>query len=243
MVFQPRALPSQKRKPQLRQTMFKRATALLAGLVVAGFCARSEAAATLTLYDGVSPLVSITDDGPGDLISGAGIIYVQTNIGVWYLSISSAVTKPVFGSATDPVMDLIIQANSSAAGTLRFTFSDNGFGPAAGTLHAIMDGHVISGAGVGVTYNVFGDPANVVGATTVPVTSIATTLPTTATANGTLALGAPYSLTQIITFTTTGATGFSADGSFNVVPEPSALALAGVGLGVLALRNFRRRQA
>jgi hypothetical protein len=224
--------------------MLKGAKILLAclSLAVGGYCGQANAAATLTLYDGVNPLIVVTDNGPGDSILSPGIVYVQTNIGVWYLSISSAVTKPVFGSATSPVMDLIIQANSSAAGSLTFTFSDNGFGPASGTLNATVDGHTVSGAPTAVAYDVWGDPANVVGATTVHIAGIGpVALPASVTGSGSLSLPAPYSLTQVLTFTTTGATGLSADASFNVVPEPGVLALGLLGIGLWAARKLQAK--
>lgn len=209
-----------------------------AWLVMAGV-GSVNAAATLSLYDGVNPLISVADNGPEDMFGSSGMIYVQTNVGVWYLSISSAVTKPVFGSATEPVMDLVIQANSTAAGTLRFIFSDNGFGPASGTLSATVDGHVIYGAATTMNCDVFGDPANVVGAHTVHIASTgAFPLPGVATASGLVALPAPYSLTQDVLFNASGPTSFSANASFQVIPEPTVTALAVLGLAAAAIRRL-----
>jgi len=225
--------------------MIKGAKILLAGLLVAGFYSRAHAAATVTIFDGVNPLISVTDNGPGDTMAATGAVYVRTNVGVWYLSISSAITKPLFGSATQPVMDLLVQANSSAAGSLTFTFSDNGFGPATGTLTAKADGHLVDGgAPANLAYDVYGDPANVVGATTVHIAGIPTSpMPVFAQDSGLLLLGAPFSLTQVITFTAGGATGFSADGSFafTAVPEPGLIGLGCLGLVVGGVRFFRRK--
>ena len=217
---------------------------LFACAILTSFTNRVNAAATLTLYDGVNPLITVVDNGPGDMFSAVGAILVETNVGVWNLSISSAITKPLFGSATAPVMDLGVTATSTAAGSLRFVFSDNGFGPASGTLVAIVDGQ-INGAPGTVTYDVYGDPANVVGATTVHIASIGTTpLPTTATGSGPLALPAPYSLTQVETFVASGPTAINADASFSVVvPEPGILALGTLGVAVFALGRSRRKQA
>src|ERR1035438_10013309 len=156
--------------------------ALLVSLSVA-IPIRAHAAATLTLYDGVNPLITVVDNGPGDLIGVTAAILVHTNVGVWNLAVSTAITKPLFGSATDPVMDLDIQANSTAAGALRLVFSDSDFGPASGILNATVTGQVASGAGATDTYDVYGDPNNVIGATTVHIASAAanTTLPILAT--------------------------------------------------------------
>jgi hypothetical protein len=231
--------------------MIKGARILLAGLFVAGFCSRASAAATVTISDG-NPLdnVVVTDNGAGDTMSALGAVYVRTNIGVWYLSISSAITKPLFGSATQPVMDLLIQANSSAAGNLTFTFSDNNFGPATGTLTSKADGHLVDGgAPTTLSYDVFGDPGNTVYAggplpPGLPITHIAPTpMPLFSTDSGLLLLPAPFSLTQVITFSAAGATGFSADGSFSFtpVPEPSLIGLGSLGLIALSSRLFRRK--
>lgn len=224
--------------------MTKGAKNLLAVLLALGFCTSAKAAATVTISDGVNPLVVVSDNGAGDTMLALGAVYVRTNVGVWYLSISSAITKPLFGSSTQPVMDLLVQANSSAAGSLTFTFSDNGFGPANGNLNIKGDGHLVDGgAATSMSYDVYGDAGNVVGATTVHIAGIGGAMPLYQTATGSLGLGAPFSLTQIITFTAGGATGFSADGNFSVepVPEPGIFGLAFVGLVAGGLRILRRK--
>ena len=204
---------------------------------------RAQAAASLTLYDGVNPLITVVDNGPGDLIGVTGAILLQTNVGVWNLAISTAVTKPLMGSTTDPVMDLDITAVSSAAGTLRLVFSDNGFGPATGILRAIVTGHIASGGPGSVTYDVYGDPANVIGATTVHIASAGTTLfPTSASGAGPLLLPTPFSLTQVETLVASGPTTINTDASFSVVPEPTSIALTGLGLAVCLLRRFHRNR-
>ena len=204
---------------------------------------RAQAAASLTLYDGVNPLITVVDNGPGDLIGVTGAILLQTNVGVWNLAISTAVTKPLMGSTTDPVMDLDITAVSSAAGSLRLVFSDNGFGPATGILNAIVTGHIASGGPGSVTYDVYGNSANVIGATTVHIASAGTTpFPTSASGAGPLLLPTPFSLTQVETLVASGPTTINTDASFSVVPEPTSIALTGLGLAVCLLRRFHRNR-
>ncbi|HVM51202.1 MAG TPA: PEP-CTERM sorting domain-containing protein [Candidatus Acidoferrum sp.] len=196
-------------------------------------------AAELTLYDGVNPLITVVDNGPGDSLPLTGGILVQTNVGVWNLSISTALTKPLFGSATSPVMDIDLQANSTAAGSLTLQFSDNGFGPASGNLVATITGHTVAGAAGTASLDVYGDPANVVGAPTVHIAGIPTTpLPVAGSDVGGLALGAPFSLTEVETLIASGATTLTTDASFQVVPvpEPGVLGSLALGLIVLALR-------
>ena len=209
---------------------------------------RTHAAATLTLYDGVNPLITVVDNGPGDLIGVTGAILVHTNVGVWNLAVSTAITKPILGSATDPIMDLDVQANSSAGGQLTLVFSDNGYGPAAGILNAIVTGQIASGAGATVTYDVYGDPSNVVGATTVHIASAANLTPLPlppagSTGAGPLGLPTPFSLTQVETFIASGPTTLTSDASFSVIPEPSSMALTGLGLAACLLRVLRRNRS
>src|SRR5664280_262136 len=179
---------------------------LIVGLAVAGFANWAHAAATLSIYDGANPLISLVDNSPGDFNGSVGQMLVITNVGVWNLTITSAVTKPALGSATNPVMDIAIQAISSASGILTYTFSDNGFGPATGTLNATVSGHVISGAAATVGYDVWGDSANVLGATTVHLAGTGTSpLPVVASNSGPLALPTPFSLTQVVELHASGA--------------------------------------
>ena len=217
---------------------------LVVGTLLTGFTNRVNAAATLTLYDGVNPLITVVDNGPADQNGATGGILLTTNVGVWNLTISSAVTKPLFGSTTQPVMDLGITANSTGAGSLRAVFSDSDFGPANGLLEASITGHIISGGPANVTYDVYGDSANVIGALTDHIASAGTTpLPTSATGSGMLALPTPFSLTQVQTIDAFGPTFFNTDASFQVVPEPSVMGLGALGLAVFALGRPRRKQA
>src|SRR5579871_1072908 len=96
----------------------------------------ARASAVFTIYDGVNPLISVTDNGAGDGASALGAIVVQTNVGVWALTINTGITKPLVGSETSPVMDINVQAFSTAGGSLTLTFSDINFGPASGIVNA-----------------------------------------------------------------------------------------------------------
>jgi hypothetical protein len=216
---------------------------LIVGLAVMGFANGAPAQnAALTINDGVDPRITVTDNGPSDLNPGLGQLLVLTNVGVWNLTITSAVTKPALGSSTNPVMDIQIQADSSAPGTLEYTFSENGFGPVTGTLTATVSGHVISGASATAGYRVYGDPDNIVGAETVFLAGTATSpLPAVANNSGPLSLPTPFSLAQDVTLNAPGATDISLDVSFDVIPEPSTIGLVAIGLGFLPLLRRHRR--
>jgi hypothetical protein len=204
----------------------------------------SARAATFTIFDGVNPLISVSDNAPGDENSAPGAIVVQTNIGVWALTINTAITKPLVGSATSPVMDINLQAFSTAAGSLTLTFSDNGFGPASGPLNATITGNTVFGPIATAGMDVYGDPANVVGATTVHLAGIPQTPLSllSQTSSGTLALGAPFSLTEIAQVNAAGASLVNFDASFEVVPEPGIAALGSVALAGWSLFRVRNRR-
>src|ERR1035441_6418586 len=95
-----------KKRQSMKNLLISGGKLLLAGAILTRFTNRVNAAATLTLYDGGNPLITVVDNGPGDMFSAVGAILVATNVGVWNLTISSAITKPLFGTATDPVMEI-----------------------------------------------------------------------------------------------------------------------------------------
>jgi hypothetical protein len=231
----------------MKPILIKGGKLLLAGYVLAGCSSWVNAAATLSLFDGVNPLITVVDNGPGDFALQVGAIIVSTNVGVWNLAISTDLTKPLVGSATDPKMDLSVQANSIAAGSLRLVFSDNGFGPAAGLLMSEITGQIVAGAAATESYSVYGDPANVVGATTVLLASTGTLPVGSGTASGPLALGAPFSLTQVEQIVASGPTFFNTDASFSVgrdgqVPDGGSTSVLAV-IAVAGLAMIRRKLA
>lgn len=201
-------------------------------------------APTLSISDGVHPSITITDNLTGDLNSAFGEVTMSTTIGVWTLSISTGVTAPALGGSTNPVMDLVIQASSTGAGSLTYTFSDIGYSAPAGTLNAIVSGQVISGAPTKVDYSVYGDAGNVAGAlTTLLATTGTNSLPILASASGPVNLSTPFSLSQVVQLTASGASSVSVDASLNVVPEPSTVALTFLGLASLVGGLAHRRRS
>jgi hypothetical protein len=210
---------------------------MVAGVTVCANLAKAQS--ELTIYDGVNPLITVLDNGAGDQNASAGSIYVSTNVGVWTLTITSALTKPSVGSAINPIMDIVVQAVSSAGGTLRYTFSDNNYLFTPGTWNTGLSG-VLNG--VGVAYGVFGDPANVVGAQTISVAAIGTS-PLPANNSGVFNLTAPYSLTQLVELAATGATSLNVDASFTVTPVPEPNYTAMVVLALAAVGVARRKSA
>jgi len=198
----------------------------------------------LTISDGVDPSITIIDNNTGDLNPTTGELTLSTNIGVWSLSISTGITTPVLGSLTNPVMDLVIQASSTGAGSLTYAFSQNAFSPAPGTLNAAVSGQVISGAPTKVDYSVYGDTGNSLGAlTTLLATTGTNSLPISTSTSGAENLTTPFSLTEVVQLTASGASAVSVDASLNVIPEPSSAALTFLGLALFVVGLAYRRRS
>lgn len=201
-------------------------------------------APTLSISDGVDPTITIIDNSSADLNSMVGAVTMSTNIGVWSLSIATGVTAPALGGFTNPVMDLVIQASSTGAGSLTYTFSDINFSHTSGSVNATLSGHVISGAPATVDYSVYGNGNNTLGAlTTLLATTGSNSLPIVTTASGALALSSPFSLSQVVQLTASGPSAVSVDASFSIIPEPSTVALVFLGLTGLVAALARRRRS
>ncbi len=215
----------------------------LATLGFAGIaCGGVFVAPTLSISDGVDPTITVIDNLPGDLNSGIGEVTMSTNIGVWTLSIATGVTAPALGSFTNPVMDLVIQASSTGAGSLTYTFSEIGFSHAPGTLNSAVSGHVISGAPATIDYTVFGNSNNLVGALTSQLSTTGTIpLPVLTSNSGSLAFTSSFSLSQVVQVNASGATSVSIDASLSMVPEPSTVTLTFLGLALVVDLARRRR--
>jgi hypothetical protein len=197
----------------------------------------------LSISDGVDPTITIFDNVAGDLNPATGILTLSTNVGVWSLSVSTGITKPAMGSTTNPIMDLVIQATSTGAGTLTYTFADLGF-TKSGPLSSTISGHVISGLPTTVNYKVFGDASNTVGALTTQLTTTGTLpLPVLTSNFGTLPSSGLYSLSQVVQLNASGASSVSVDASLSVVPEPSTVTLTFLGLASLVAGLAQRRRS
>jgi hypothetical protein len=218
--------------------------ALIAALLVLGAAGWARAAATLTISDGIDPTLTIADNTGGDNSPSTGILTVQTNIGVWFLTLETAITKPAIGSPTSPVLDLFIQADSSAAGNLTVTFSDNNFGSVNSSASANLTGFTfgIPSAPATVSYNAYSDSGNTVSAETTLITSFPTQpLSVNSSSFASLNLTAPSSITQDVQVNASGATSLDVDATVQLVPEPTVLSLGVFGLvGFAFVRAFRK---
>src|ERR1041384_4490459 len=174
---------------------------------------------TLTISDGVGAPVTV--------VNASGIVLESFSDAFWTVVISTGETKPVFGNAPSPMMDLNIQATSAAGNThnLTVTFSDDLFGPTSGRFGVQLSGHVTNpqgGPGATVTYNTFYSAANTIPATTAltasgSINDVAGGCSYTGT-SGAFSQSS-YSLSQVVTVGATPSASYSLDASLVTVPD------------------------
>ena len=166
----------------------------------------------LTVSDGV------TSSGPIVITGGAGSYSTASFDSSWGLVSIAALSKPVIGSASNPNMELNIQATSlGSANPLTVVLSDNNFGPTSGSNNVIsqLTGQPFGGAGAVVTFDTYYDSNNVMSALTTPLTASGDLLPNgspnpyNSNGSNSLSLAGPYSLSEVVTISGSNAAGYS----------------------------------
>lgn len=210
---------------------------LAAGLLAASLTS-SPGAMTLSLDAGPGPDVTIVDNGAGDMLSAPGAILWIGSLpnSPWYLTVSAGLGKPIVGSQFDPRIDLLVNANSWAAGDLTVRLADSGFGPfAVGAGNATL-----WAGGIGGSMTASGTVNDSVVASLGPFLNGAWDDTTTGIAGG---LTSTFTIGETVTIHHAAAGHSGGDFEFRItpVPEPSTL-LAGACLLLplaLGIRNFR----
>jgi hypothetical protein len=213
-----------------------------------GIAVSAYAPPILTISDGSGINQSFT----ASFNASGGLALGTASDAFWTVAISGALTEPIIGSATDPALDLRIQAAAvgKVAPTLTITWSDTGFGAVNASMAGQLSGYAVAGEGRAVTFNTYYDAGNGLGVqSTLLTTSGNLTDPpgydssVLGTVNQNL-----FSLTEVITIGSSvdaGPAAYSLDGSLSpsaAVPDGGRTAtLLGGALFVLAF--FQRKLA
>lgn len=187
--------------------------------------------------------ITVADGGANDVNGAAGAVTYVGAVGAnWTINVDTGITKPAFGAADAPYMDLAFQNLSAGAGTITLMFSETSF-TLLGSALANIGGTTPSGATV--SYKSYWSASNSLFALDNLLTDLSFNGPgafSGTQANG-IVTGAPYSLTQVITITHAGAGNSTGDAELRVPDSGSTLALLGAALAAMGLISRRRKVA
>jgi len=179
--------------------------------------------------------------------SASGTVTSFSSSGVWSFISITGLTYPAVGTAGNPIMQLSIQAQSTAAGTLYIGFADDGY-TGLGSINVSLTGQVGSGAPESYTYTTFASAFNVMPTTTLPtgstIISLSGNLDVNTSASGALPLTSPYVLGEIVGITATGASQNSINANLSFTPAgvpDGGMTVAMLGFGLAALGIARRK--
>lgn len=214
-------------------------TALAMGLF--GFsAAQAQPVSLLEITDGVNLLTS-TDNSFGDDNPVLGAVTLSGAVGDFNVNVATGLSTPLSGSAELPKLDLSsVNLSGTGTGTLTIRFTTNNLtGPLPLGTSFLSAGGTTNGS---VSVASYVDASNTIFGTATPTGSLTSGGSGDFSGNSTVSnipLSGPYSATIIVTLTHDDIGDVSNFGAeYTIVPEPSSLAL--LGLGGLALMRRRR---
>lgn len=214
---------------------------ILGLFVVALIYATPAYAISISLNDGINPIIVCADGGACDINTTLGAVTYSGGVGNFIINVTTGITYPVLGTATNAQIDLSsVNVSSSGGGTLTILVSETGYsGP---TLFTTAVGGVTTGT---LALESFLDASNTLFGTASPIGTLGTFSggAFAGTTSGGASATAPFSLTMGTTITHwsgTNSTSFNASLNANSVPEPASLLLLGSGLLGLAFWGRKR---
>jgi hypothetical protein len=215
---------------------------LLGAVVFVGVVWSAQATPTLFLNDGMGHM--------GSMMSSSGVVTFNGAIGNFTINMTTGVTQPASGSATNPMLSLdSMHVTGTAGGTLTIMFSEIFYGPFNGDFDSHIGGTITPGGSI--SYSTFADAGNALFGHGIALSNLGlfNTPNYTGDAAATLALGS-FSLTQVIVVTldANGSASFSASlngvGGRLPVPTPDAGSTIGLlGAALIGLAALRRKLA
>jgi len=218
-------------------------------VIVAVGVSPAQATPVLTLTDAITKdTISIVDNGPDDLSPKLGVIVYAGGLpdngsgpSGWTLNITAGATKPDFGSAQDPKMDLLSgNLSTSVAGILSISFSENDFDPSSPSSLSLKLIGITSGLVKAVASY---DPNNDLfqGTDLATLDWIGPGYFTDSASGDLSGITGPYSLIEDVYIVHLGPGITALNENLMAVPEPTSLIVLASGLlGIGCLRVFRR---
>jgi hypothetical protein len=240
-------------KPKKGGDVMRKLIVLLAAVVVLVGATSVYAIPTVWLRDPVSnTIVTVADESAQDILLGIpGAVAYAGPVGpVWFINVTTGITKPAQGTAISAYMDLNSDNSSNAAGTIYVWFTETDFTAPSGTFGGSFNvgGTIAAGAGNNALFGWYLDRANQQLAlnSSSDLLALSGQLGWNGGAFAWSGSGSASGLTDPFSlalganiFHPAGRGTSSFDQELTQVPEPGILILLGIGLGAVGV--FSRR--
>lgn len=207
------------------------------------FTLPAQAVPSLRLTEGAN-IVTVTDNGVGDVNTDIGTVAFSGNVGNFYVPIALGVTKPILGSAISPSIDLV-SLQVGGGSTIKIEFSETDFfedGPFV-DLPSLIGG-TTNGT---IHYQTYASLSNDLFATDILISDSGVLGPGafSFTDFATIALAGTYSLTSVVTITHSASVTNSSFNATVEIAEPgliSMISLSGFLFAAAAAARRRRNR-